>query len=93
MIDLGKLIRHAVKVGASDIHLKVGNFPYLRIEGQLAPYTAFDRLRKDDRREVQFVDCRNVRRDEAKSHGQRSALLKDSQPESRAVESRPPWRP
>ena len=48
MIDLGKLIRHAVKVGASDIHLKVGNFPYLRIEGQLAPYTAFDRLRKDD---------------------------------------------
>ena len=48
MIDLGKLIRHAVKVGASDIHLKVGNYPHLRIEGQLTPYTGFEPLRKDD---------------------------------------------
>ncbi len=48
MIDLGKLLRHAVKVGASDIHLKVGNHPFIRIEGQLAPLTSEDEIRKED---------------------------------------------
>lgn len=48
MLDLGKLLKQAVSVGASDIHLKVGNYPYLRVEGQLAPLTEYERVKRED---------------------------------------------
>jgi twitching motility protein PilT len=48
MINLEKLIRYAVGVGASDIHLKVGNHPFIRVEGQLEPLQEFDTVQKED---------------------------------------------
>ncbi|HRR26235.1 MAG TPA: ATPase, T2SS/T4P/T4SS family, partial [Acidobacteriota bacterium] len=48
MINLEKLIRYAVGVGASDIHLKVGNHPFIRVEGQLEPLKEFDIVQKED---------------------------------------------
>jgi twitching motility protein PilT len=36
-MDLDGLLRHAVDLGASDVHLKVGRPPTLRIDGCLAP--------------------------------------------------------
>jgi twitching motility protein PilT len=36
-MDLNALLRHAVESGASDVHLKVGQPPVLRIDGELGP--------------------------------------------------------
>jgi twitching motility protein PilT len=36
-VNLDELLRHAVEAGASDLHLKVGNVPFIRVDGELAP--------------------------------------------------------
>jgi twitching motility protein PilT len=36
-MDLNAVLRHAVDAGASDVHLKVGQPPVLRYDGELAP--------------------------------------------------------
>jgi len=40
-MDLTAVLRHAVAAGASDVHLKVGQPPVLRSDGELAPSTEF----------------------------------------------------
>ena len=36
-MDINQLLKHAIDQGASDVHLKVGNFPVVRVNGQLRP--------------------------------------------------------
>jgi twitching motility protein PilT len=36
-LDVTELLRHMVEVGASDLHLKGGNVPFVRIDGELGP--------------------------------------------------------
>jgi Tfp pilus assembly pilus retraction ATPase PilT len=36
-VDVSDLLRHMVEVGASDLHLKAGNVPFVRIDGELRP--------------------------------------------------------
>ena len=40
-MDLNAVLRHAVEAGASDVHLKVGQPPVLRTDGELAPAADF----------------------------------------------------
>ena len=42
-MDINELLRHTVERGASDLHLKVGNVPFIRVDGALQP-TQFDQL-------------------------------------------------
>jgi twitching motility protein PilT len=42
-MDITELLRYAVEMGASDLHLKAGNVPYIRVDGQLRP-TSFESL-------------------------------------------------
>ena len=46
-IDLKKLLKTAVKVGASDLHLSVTAFPMMRVHGELRPLN-LTRLKKED---------------------------------------------
>ena len=46
-MNIDELLRHTVERGASDLHLKVGNVPFVRIDGELQP-TTFDRLSAED---------------------------------------------
>ncbi|HEX6131458.1 MAG TPA: PilT/PilU family type 4a pilus ATPase [Actinomycetota bacterium] len=46
-MNIDELLRHTVERGASDLHLKVGNVPFVRIDGELQP-TAFPMLSSDD---------------------------------------------
>ena len=46
-IDLKKLLKTAVKVGASDLHLTVTAFPMMRVHGELRPLN-LPRLKKED---------------------------------------------
>jgi twitching motility protein PilT len=45
---LNDVLRHAVEVGATDVHLKVGQPPILRSDGSLEPASAFPPLDDDD---------------------------------------------
>jgi twitching motility protein PilT len=42
-MDITELLRYTVEMGASDLHLKAGNVPYIRVDGQLRP-TSFESL-------------------------------------------------
>ena len=46
-MDVNDLLRYAVERGASDLHLKVGNVPFIRVDGTLEP-TRFDSLTAED---------------------------------------------
>jgi twitching motility protein PilT len=46
-MTIDELLRHTVERGASDLHLKVGNVPFIRIDGELQP-TPFDVLTTED---------------------------------------------
>ena len=43
-MDLSAVLRHAVEAGASDVHLKVGQPPLFRSDGELAPAADFGAL-------------------------------------------------
>ncbi|HEX9693992.1 MAG TPA: PilT/PilU family type 4a pilus ATPase [Actinomycetota bacterium] len=36
-MDIAELLRYAVEMGASDLHLKAGNVPFIRVDGSLRP--------------------------------------------------------
>lgn len=46
-MDINELLKIAIESEASDLHLKAGNFPVLRIHGELEPLTKFSRLTPD----------------------------------------------
>jgi twitching motility protein PilT len=46
--DINSLLRRAVEIGASDLHLKVGSFPTARVNGHLTPVSDDRKLAHDD---------------------------------------------
>jgi len=36
-MNIDELLRSACESKASDLHLKVGNYPYIRVDGDLQP--------------------------------------------------------
>ena len=53
-MHIDDLLRIAVERKASDLHLKVGNFPYLRIDGELAPLADLKRVTAEDMLNMAF---------------------------------------
>ena len=53
-MDPAELLRYAVERRASDVHLKAGNVPFIRVDGELLP-TPFAELTPTDAR--QFADA------------------------------------
>jgi twitching motility protein PilT len=48
VVELNAVLRRAVEQGASDIHLKVGQFPVVRCDGQLSPFADHPPLTEAD---------------------------------------------
>src|SRR5437763_14508394 len=48
LMQIDDLLRIAMERKASDLHLKVGNYPHLRIDGELAPLTDQPRVTAED---------------------------------------------
>ncbi|HEY2771147.1 MAG TPA: type IV pilus twitching motility protein PilT [Solirubrobacteraceae bacterium] len=48
MLDLNETLRYVVGEGGSDLHLKVGSKPIVRVNGQLEPIEDEESLRPDD---------------------------------------------
>jgi twitching motility protein PilT len=47
-MNIDDLLRVAMERRASDLHLKVGNYPHLRIDGDLIPLTGQARVSAED---------------------------------------------
>ena len=68
-MELNPLLRHAVELGASDIHLKVGLPPILRRDGALAPLEELPILTDNDMDSlIEVVGKRSTERLEAFKH-------------------------
>src|SRR5437588_12933447 len=53
-MQIDDLLRMAMERKASDLHLKVGNYPHLRIDGDLAPLTDQPRVTAEDMLNMAF---------------------------------------
>lgn len=53
-MDVNELLKAAHSQGASDLHLKVGSHPILRINGELSQFTAENRLGQEDTLKIAF---------------------------------------
>src|SRR3970282_1340647 len=53
-MQIDDLLRIAVERKASDLHLKVGNFPYLRVDGVLSAVSELKRLTAEDMLNMAF---------------------------------------
>ena len=62
-MNLDELLRSAVKAGASDLHLKAGAVPYIRVSGDLSPLPSSDELRHEETEllAAQVLDSRQKR--------------------------------
>ncbi len=47
-MNIDDLLRIATERRASDLHLKVGNYPHLRVDGELVPLTEQPRISAED---------------------------------------------
>ena len=54
-MDVNELLKAAHSQGASDLHLKVGTHPILRINGELSPMTTANRLSQEDTLKIAFA--------------------------------------
>jgi len=52
MIDLKALLRCAVDRKSSDLHLKVGSLPHIRVQGELIPLAGSTPLKREDTNEL-----------------------------------------
>ena len=53
-VTIDTLLRTACENKASDLHLKVGNFPYIRVDGELQPLTQYPRISPEDMLDFAF---------------------------------------
>ena len=47
-MNIQDLLKQMIQRGASDLHLKVGNPPVVRVNGVLQPISDYPRLRRED---------------------------------------------
>ena len=53
-MNIDELLRAACESKASDLHLKVGNYPYIRVDGDLRPMQQFARVSSEDMLNMAF---------------------------------------
>ena len=53
-MDVNELLKTAHSQGASDLHIKVGSYPILRINGELSPLSTGTRLSQEDTLKIAF---------------------------------------
>ena len=63
MLDLDRVLREAVERGASDVHIKVGSPPHIRLDGELTPVTD-EGVQATDTERVAFAIMPKLRAEE-----------------------------
>src|SRR3984885_7473656 len=67
-LTIDELLRRAVELKASDLHLKVGNHPYLRIDGQLLPQSDVPRVTPEEMLSMAFSMMTNRQKQKFKEN-------------------------
>ena len=69
-INIDTLLRTACEKKASDLHLKVGNYPYVRIDGELAALTQYSRVSSEDMLNMAFSMMTNRQKQKFKENAE-----------------------
>src|SRR5438094_3660980 len=69
-ISIDDLLRRAVESKASDLHLKVGNHPYLRVDGLLTPLTDVARVTPEEMLSMAFSMMTNRQKQKFKENSE-----------------------
>ena len=69
-LNIDDLLRRAVEQKASDLHLKVGNHPYLRVDGALNPQTDVPRVSPEEMLSMAFSMMTNRQKQKFKENAE-----------------------
>ena len=69
-INIDTLLRTACEKKASDLHLKVGNYPYLRVDGELQALTQYSRISSEDMLNMAFSMMTNRQKQKFKENAE-----------------------
>jgi twitching motility protein PilT len=67
-MTIDELLRTACENKASDLHLKVGNYPYIRVDGQLRPLSQYSRISSEDMLNMAFSIMTNRQKQKFKEN-------------------------
>jgi twitching motility protein PilT len=67
-MTIDQLLRTACENKASDLHLKVGNYPYTRVDGDLRPLTQYPRISSEDMLNMAFSMMTNRQKQKFKEN-------------------------
>jgi len=67
-MTIDELLRTACESKASDLHLKVGNYPYIRVDGELRPMQQFPRVSSEDMLNMAFSIMTNRQKQKFKEN-------------------------
>jgi len=69
-LNIDMLLRTACENKASDLHLKVGNYPYLRVDGELHALTQYTRVSAEDMLNMAFSMMTNRQKQKFKENAE-----------------------
>jgi twitching motility protein PilT len=69
-MTIDELLRTACENKASDLHLKVGNYPYTRVDGELRPLTQYSRISSEDMLNMAFSMMTNRQKQKFKENAE-----------------------
>jgi len=67
-MNIDELLRSACESKASDLHLKVGNHPYIRVDGSLRPLSQYPRVSSEDMLNMAFSIMTNRQKQKFKEN-------------------------
>jgi twitching motility protein PilT len=67
-LNIDSLLRTASENKASDLHLKVGNYPHVRVDGDLRPLTQYPRMSPEDMLNLAFSIMTNRQKQKFKEN-------------------------
>ena len=69
-LNIDTLLRTACENKASDLHLKVGNYPYVRVDGELRAMTQYTRISSEDMLNMAFSMMTNRQKQKFKENAE-----------------------
>jgi twitching motility protein PilT len=69
-LNIDTLLRTACELKASDLHLKVGNYPYVRVDGELRALTQYTRISSEDMLNMAFSLMTNRQKQKFKENAE-----------------------
>src|SRR3569832_2543025 len=69
-MNIDDLLRIAMDRKASDLHLKVGNYPHIRVDGELVPLTDHTRVSAEDMLNMTFSMMSNRQKQKFKENAE-----------------------